>query len=63
MLGVFSLSVGVIGHLKTEVPLFRRGVYMIAGIILIKPGLLTDVIGAGLFVVLVLVHKYGRRVS
>jgi len=37
MLGVFSLRVGVIGHLKTGVPLVLRGLLVIAGMVLIKP--------------------------
>ncbi|MBW1802466.1 MAG: TRAP transporter fused permease subunit, partial [Deltaproteobacteria bacterium] len=58
IIGVFSMCAGIIGHLKRRVSLPERLLFIIAGIILIKPGLLSDGIGCGLFIVGIIIQRY-----
>lgn len=51
--GVFALSVVIVGYLRCRVSPFERALYLAAGLVLIKPGLLTDAIGCALLAALI----------
>lgn len=51
--GIFALSVAIIGYLKSPVATLERGLYVVASLVLIKPGLITDLFGITLLVALV----------
>lgn len=52
VLGVFGIAASVVGYFKVEIQLWQRFTLFIAGILLINQGLLTDVIGAALFILI-----------
>jgi len=48
LIGTYLLSVAIEGYLKIDLPLWLRPVFFVAAILLIAPGITTDLIGAGL---------------
>ena len=48
-LGIYSLSIALIGYFLTNVPMWQRGLFAIAAITLIVPEGITDIIGICLF--------------
>ncbi len=55
LFGVYVISSGLVGYLKTSIPLWMRLVLFVAGALMVLEGLLTDAIGAALFVVCLLI--------
>ena len=62
VVGVFALSVAVIGYLRQPVSLVERGGYLVAAVVLIKPGLWTDSLGILLLAGLV-VYNFRKTAS
>ncbi|MDR1956585.1 MAG: TRAP transporter permease [Treponema sp.] len=60
-IGMFGLAVGVEGYLLRGINLLERLAAIAGGLFLIKPGLLTDIIGFGLILVVVLVQVIGGK--
>lgn len=58
--GVYCLSVGVVGWLQHRISTIERGLLIAASLLLIKPGLITDLLGFGIAMA---VWLYGRRNS
>ncbi|NLG78380.1 MAG: TRAP transporter fused permease subunit [Firmicutes bacterium] len=58
-LGVYLLAVGIEGYWKRQIPILERGILVVAALLLIKPGLATDLVGLGIAVG---VWLYERRV-
>jgi TRAP transporter 4TM/12TM fusion protein len=48
LIGTYFLSIAVEGFLKIDLPIWLRPVFFVAAIALIAPGIVTDLIGAGL---------------
>ncbi len=61
--GIFALSVSMIGWLGVGLPLAERAAWLAASLLLIKPGLWTDGLGLALFVALLgyALYRYRRR--
>ena len=53
-IGVWALSIAIIGYLKTNINYVERILYAACALLLIKPGIITDAIGCAILVVLVL---------
>jgi TRAP-type uncharacterized transport system fused permease subunit len=60
--GIFALSVAVVGYLKHPVGMVERVLYLTSALVLIKPGMLTDVAGGALLLALVLFNMRNKRV-
>jgi len=56
-LGVMALSAGLMGWFFKETSLIERGMLIIGAVLLINPGLLTDIIGFTLFMAVVVIQK------
>ena len=67
LIGIFAVSAALEGYLLDHMPWWQRAVSVVGGLLLIYPGLVTDLIGFGLFgIVLVLqliVHKRNKAVA
>ena len=63
IVGMFALSVGLEGFMLTKVPVVLRLVAVAGGLLLIDPGLFTDVIGFGIIALIIVtqVIKSGRE--
>lgn len=59
--GVVLLSAGLMGWLLKETTLLERAMLIAGAICLIKPGLLTDLVGLGLLTAVILLQKYWHR--
>ena len=62
-IGMFSLSAGIEGYMFRKVPLLWRVIAIAAGLMLIDPGLVTDLIGISIIAVLTVVQVIGKRIS
>jgi TRAP-type uncharacterized transport system fused permease subunit len=60
-LGIFILSLGTIGYFGRSLALWERVGYLIAAILLIKPGWTTDLIGIGI-ILLVSTIAYRKQI-
>ena len=60
IIGVTSLSAGTIGYLIRQLKLIERAILIAAALFLINPGLLTDSIGIGMILLVVLSQKMFR---
>jgi len=60
-IGTICLAAGLFGYLLREARIWERAALIAAAVLLIKPGLITDLIGAGLLVTVVLVQLATRR--
>jgi TRAP transporter 4TM/12TM fusion protein len=60
-IGTICLAAGLFGYLLREARMWERAALIGAAVLLIKPGLVTDLIGAGLLVTVVLVQLATRR--
>ena len=58
-----ALSVGVHGYLYTEANVMERILFVIAGLLMIDPGLLTDVIGIGTMLTVGYIHWRRSKVA
>ncbi len=59
--GVILLSAGLMGWFMGETKLWQRGLLVFSAILLIKPGLTTDLLGAGIALILALWQAVERR--
>jgi TRAP transporter 4TM/12TM fusion protein len=59
--GMFGLAVGLEGYLLRHINLPERLTAIAGGLLLIKPGLLTDLMGFGLIAVVLVVQVIGRK--
>ena len=60
-IGTICLAAGLFGYLLREARMWERVALVAAAVLLIKPGLITDLIGAGLLMTVVLVQLATRR--
>ncbi|MFC1964144.1 TRAP transporter permease [Chloroflexota bacterium] len=61
IIGIFTLSVGIEGFLFSRVNLIQRLLFIAGGIIMVVPGLQTDIVGAVIIVIAVLWQRLGSR--
>ena len=57
IMGAASLSAGVVGHIKRPLGGPERVTALVAALLLIKPGWITDLIGIGLVVILLVLQR------
>ena len=62
-IGMFSLAAGIEGYMFRSVPLLWRLIAVIGGLLLIDPGLVTDLIGISIIAVLIIVQVMGNKKS
>ncbi len=55
--GCFAMSIAVHGWFQGQVPLWIRGMFLVGGLGLIKPGLYTDIAGVALIILAYLLNK------
>ncbi len=58
-IGVMCLAAGLMGYLRRPCAMWERAILIVAALLLIKPGYVTDAIGIGLLAVLYLVQRTG----
>ena len=59
LIGLFGVAAGLNGHLFKEInPIFRI-IFIAAGLALMVPGTLTDIVGIGILVAMTLMQKRG----
>lgn len=61
VLGIFSLSLGGVGYFLLNLTIIERLLLSIGGILLVKPGLLTDYMGIGMMVFVLLSQLLRKR--
>ena len=61
IVGIFGVSAALEGHILTRVPIWQRLLLAAGGLSLIYPGLLTDVIGLGVIVLMLLLQVFMRN--
>lgn len=61
LVGVFAIAAGVVGSLRTPVPVWARGVLAAAGLALLHQGTMTDVVGAMLLATIIAVDAARAR--
>ena len=61
MVGVICLAAGLQGYLLREAPWWQRGMLLVAAILLIKPGYITDAIGLGLLALVIMAQRLAAR--
>ena len=61
MVGIFALAIAVIGFLKFPLTVVERILYTACALLLIKPGLMTDIAGCVMFALLVLWNIKGGK--
>ncbi len=61
--GILLFAAGLHGYLMTRASPWQRGVLIVAGLLLIDPGLITDIAGAGLAAIVVLSQLAARRAA
>ena len=61
LIGIFAVAAALEGYLLNHMPAYQRLMSVVGGLLLINPGLLTDVIGIGLFAVVIAVQVRGRK--
>ena len=61
LIGIFAVAAALEGYLLDHMPAYQRLMSVVGGLLLINPGLLTDVIGIGLFAVVIAVQVMGRK--
>ncbi|HYC46758.1 MAG TPA: TRAP transporter permease [Burkholderiales bacterium] len=61
--GTICLAAGLFGYLFREARMWERAALVTAAVLLIKPGLVTDLIGAALLAIVVLVQLASRRAA
>ena len=59
--GVVLLAAGLHGYLLTRASLWQRALLVVAAFVLIKPGLMTDLIGIGLGLLVLAFQFVARR--
>jgi TRAP-type uncharacterized transport system fused permease subunit len=61
VVGVTCLAAGLQGYLLREAPWWQRGMLLVAAILLIKPGYITDVIGLALLALVIMAQRLAAR--
>jgi len=61
MIGVTCLAAGLQGYLLREAPWWQRALLLVAALLLIKPGYVTDAIGLALLVLVIVAQKLPTR--
>lgn len=62
--GCFAMSIAVHGWFQGQVPLWLRGMFLVGGLGLIKPGLYTDIAGVALIIIAYLLNKkFAKKTS
>ena len=62
IVGLFGVSAGLAGFIYTKMPIWQRILSVVGGLLLIYPGLVTDIAGVGLVgVVLALQYLGGKK--
>ena len=61
LVGIFSVSAALEGYFLHNMSWYERIITVIGGLMLIIPGLLTDVIGVGLVVVVLVIQLLTRK--
>ena len=56
--GIIGVSAGVMGYLTRNMNIWERPIFIIGGILLVTPGAFTDIIGAAILVLGVLIQKF-----
>jgi len=59
--GVMCLAAGLVGYLKRPCAAWERGLLIVAALLLIKPGYVSDAIGIGLLVLLFVLQRFAER--
>ncbi|MBR3934041.1 MAG: TRAP transporter permease [Clostridia bacterium] len=59
--GIFAVSASLEGFLLTNIPWYQRIVLLIGGLLLIYPGLVTDLIGLGIFAIVLTLQFVTRK--
>lgn len=63
LVGITAVAAGIGGWFRTNMPWFQRIIAVVGGVLLIDPGLVTDVIGIGCAVVVVILQTLQVRNS
>ncbi|MBI2861159.1 MAG: TRAP transporter fused permease subunit [Chloroflexi bacterium] len=63
IIGIFGLSVGLEGYLFTATNWLQRILFIVGGIVMVVPGLTTDIIGAVILVSLVIWQRQSSKLS
>ena len=58
---MICLAAGLMGYLRRPCALWERGVLIVAALLLIKPGYVSDAIGLGLLVLLYVLQRAFER--
>ena len=61
LVGIFAVSAALEGYLFCKMPVYQRLISLAGGLMLIYPGAVTDVIGLGLFAVVVVLQVMTRK--
>lgn len=61
LVGIFAVSAALEGYIIQHMPVYQRIMCLIGGLMLIYPGLLTDMIGLGLFAAVVAMQVVTRK--
>ena len=59
--GIFAVSAALEGYFVCRMPWYQRVIGAVGGLLLIYPGLVTDLIGLGLVAVVVVLQLYGQK--
>lgn len=60
LIGIFGVSAGLEGFLKREMSIFVRIIFVVAGVLLIIPSMITDVIGIAAIIVAVAFQYFAK---
>jgi TRAP-type uncharacterized transport system fused permease subunit len=61
VLGIIMLSGGLIGYFLRELQYFERGLLIFGGIFLFIPGMTTDLIGLGIFIIILILQRIYKK--
>lgn len=61
IIGMVGVSIAMEGFLIIKTTIFERIGFMIAGLLLIDPGIYTDLIGIGIFIILIIIHFIRKK--
>ena len=61
LIGIYELSAGVSGYMRTHLPIPFRLLLVLGGALLIKYGVITDIIGIGIFAAIFLIQTFRQK--
>ena len=61
VIGIFVISAGMEGYMFKKMPIWERLMALAGGLCMVIPGLVTDAVGLGLIVLVVLLQKIGQK--